>query len=205
MNFQEIKERKDFLTISKTDYNFTLGRNIEKTYRLFDKKTNILPPTIGYTFWKPKILQPEEKILWLQVKESSIWDKEKFKDVIELQEEVMRIVKKRNEQFHYRCWLINLTTWSWKWHLIIDITNYYQVNTLILVHNTKTLHELIKKFKDFTNIKPSQYGDGKKEVWAITIMTKRSFVLDNKKIKSFEEKATFGILKKGKRHFVKLI
>ncbi|PIR66801.1 MAG: tyrosine--tRNA ligase [Parcubacteria group bacterium CG10_big_fil_rev_8_21_14_0_10_36_14] len=29
--------------------------------------------------------------------------------------------------------------------------------------------------------------------------------LDNKKIKSFEEKATFGILKKGKRHFVKLI
>lgn len=175
MNSQEIKERKNFLTIQKKSYNHTLGRNVDVTYRFFDKKTDILPPTIDYTFWNWKALEPLKWNLWLKVNETTPENKEKFKEMILLQEETMRIIKKRNEQFNYRCWLLSLTTWSGKWHLIIDITEYYQVETLILVHNTKTLHELIKKFEDFTNIKPAQYGDGKKEIWPVTVMTKTSF------------------------------
>jgi len=173
---------QDFLTIRKNEYNFHLARNVERVFRLYDKKTSFLPPTINYIFEKKNTeLQPMNKTLWLEIKELPEEIKERFKDNIIIQEEVLRIIKKRNEKFNYRCWLIKLTTWKGKSHIILDVASYYQTNTLVLVHNVKTLWEMCQKFEDFTNIKPAQYGWGKKELWKITIMTKKSFVLDYEK------------------------
>jgi superfamily II DNA or RNA helicase len=92
------------------------------------------------------------------------------------------MIKKRNEEFNYRCGLIKLTTWKWKSHVIMDIVNYYQTPTLVLVHNIKTLWEMRVKFKEFSNITPAVYGWWKYEIWNITIMTKKSFCLDYDKI-----------------------
>lgn len=187
MNLIELRAKQSFLTIKKQEYNHHLGRNVDRTYRFYDTKTKILPPTIDYIYNKPWSVQlnPVEHILDLKLNEVPEETKERFKDNIEIQEEVLRVVKKRNEQFNYRCWLIKLTTWKWKSHVIMDITNYYQTNTLVLVHNVKTLWEMVEKFENFTNIKPAQYWGGKKEIWNITIMTKKSFSLDCEKINKF--------------------
>jgi len=186
MNLIELRAKQKFLTKRKEEYNIHLWRYIERVYRFFDKKTEYLPPTINYTYNWPWFLklEPIQKTLWLKIKKTTQENKIKFAENIIIQKEVLRIVKKRNEEFNYRCWLIKLTTGKGKTHIIIDITNYYQTNTLILVHNIKTLNEMIKKFKNFTNIIPSQYWWGKKEIWNITIMTKKSFALDSIKIKN---------------------
>jgi len=180
----ELRARQNFLTIRKQEYNIHLWRNVERVFRLYDKATKILPPTIDYIYNTPGSIQlaPIQKTLWLEVKESSPEVKEKFSDLIEIQSEVMRIVKKRNEDFSYRCGLIKLVTGWGKSHVIIDLANYYQTNTLVLVHNIKTLWEMVQKFSNYTNIKPSQYWDWKKEVWNITIMTKKSFTTDYKNL-----------------------
>lgn len=174
---------KDFLTIRKEIYNYTLERNIQKVFRFYNR--NFFPPTIWYTINPQNCnkLQPIEKTLNFELKE--IWEelKNQFKENINIQEKVLQMIKKRNEEYNYRCWLIKLTTWKWKSHVIMDIINYYQTSTLILVHNIKTLWELQEKFKKFSNIIPKIYWWWKKEVWNITIITKKSFALDYKKIK----------------------
>lgn len=177
-----MQEYKDFLTINKKFYNFYLDKMSIKTFRFYTQK--FFPPTIWYTFnpLNCKKLQPIEKTLNLQLKEIPENIKEQFKENIIIQEKVLEMIKKRNQEYNYRCWLIKLTTWKWKSHIIMDLTNYYQTNTLILVHNIKTLWEMKKKFEDFTNIIPSIYWWWKKDFWKITIMTKKSFSLDYDKI-----------------------
>lgn len=196
------KDITDFLTIEKREYNNHLSKMVDKKFYFFSIKEKafksvkgykrrdydndifFFPPTIDYTFNKlwTNNLQVINKTLWLKIKPTTKKDKIKFSENIRIQEEVLRIVKKRNETFNYRCWLIKLTTWKWKSHIIIDIANYYQTNTLILVHNVKTLSEMVEKFETFTNIKPSQYWWWKKEIWNIAIMTKKIFSLDQEKI-----------------------
>ena len=180
-------EIKDFLTIRKKVYNFWLDRTVEKVYRFY--KGKITPPTIWYTFdpRNCKPLSPIQKTLWLKLNDIPEEVKVRFAENIVIQEQVMDMIKKRDKEFNYRCWLIRLTTWKWKSHVIMDIANYYQAPTLVLVHNIKTLKEMVAKFKEFTNITPAQYWWGKKEIWDITICTKRSFWTDFEHfVKNFE-------------------
>ena len=181
---QNIKEINKFLLIRKEFYNFYLNKLSTKVFRFYQK--NYYPPTIDYVMNPQdltRILQPFDKILNLEIKEQSEEIKIRFAENIKIQESIMNIIKKRNEQFNYRSWLIKLKTWMWKSKVIIDITNYYQTNTLILVHNIKTLNEIQDKFKEFTNKIPWVYGWWKKEISSITIMTKKSFCLDSENIK----------------------
>ena len=46
----------------------------------------------------------------------------------------------------------------------MDIIEYLQTTTLILVTNKKLMQEMMDKFSEMTNITPSQYGDGKKDI-----------------------------------------
>jgi len=197
MNILEIK---DFLTIRKKVYNHFLDRMTDKVIRYYNWK--YLPPTIDYVIdptWIKNI--PEiEKTINLKIKEIPEQEKIKFKENIEIQNKVLEQIKKRNEKYNYRCWLIELKTWKWKSHVILDITKYYNTNTLILVHNVKTLWEMCEKFKKFTNIEPAQYWWWKKELWKITIMTKKSFTLDYKK---FSEKFSLVLIDEAPVQFTK--
>lgn len=177
-----IQKKQKFLTIEKQVYSFAIWGMTKKVFRFY--KNFLLPPTIDYTI-DPRNCEPlemPEKTLWMVKKEIPEEMKILFSENIKIQEKILEMVRKRNEEFHYRCWLIRLTTGKGKSHVVIDITNYYQVNTIILVHNVKTLWEMCKKIEEFTNIKPSVYWWWKKELWKITIMTKKSFVLDHRKI-----------------------
>lgn len=173
---------KTFLTTKKQIYSFYLGWIQEKTFRFY--RGSHVPPTLWYTMYLPNCekLPPVEKTLGLQLKELSQEEKEKFKENIEVQEKVLQMIQNRNEKHHYRCWLIQLTTGKGKSHVIMDITNYYQTNTLILCHNVKMLWEMREKFVKFSNITPCVYGGGKKELGPVTIMTKKSFTMDFAKI-----------------------
>ena len=173
---------KNFLTIRKQVFSFYLGWMQEKVFRFY--RGSHVPPTLWYTMYLPNCekLPPVEKTLWLQLKELSQEEKEKFKENIEVQEKVLQMITNRNEKHHYRCWLIQLTTGKGKSHVIMDIANYYQTNTLILCHNVKTLWEMREKFVKFSNIAPCVYGGWKKELGPVTIMTKKSFTMDFAKL-----------------------
>ena len=155
----------------------------KKVFRFYNGKFS--PLTLGYTMNPTACekLPPVEKTLNFSLTELDEKTKEAFADNIIIQEKVLESIRNRNEKHHYRCGLIRLTTGKGKSHIILDVTNYYQTNTLILVHNVKTLSEMREKFVKFSNIRPAIYGGGKKETGAITIMTKKSFTLDYDKIK----------------------
>lgn len=176
-----IKEKRDFYTIKKREFSFGSWKMVDRIFRFYAGAC--FPPTFDYIHPRGnKSTSAPEKTLNLKQNEVPEEIKARFADNIIIQREVMRIIKKRNEQFNYRCGLIRLTTWKGKSHIILDVAEYYQTNTLVLVHNVKTLQEMAKKFEDFTNIKPWVYWWGKKEIKNITIMTKRSFVMDYEKI-----------------------
>jgi len=105
--------------------------------------------------------------------------KERFAENIKLQEEIMRVVKKRNEQFNYKCGIIKAKTGIWKSHICMDIIEYLQTPTLILVSNLKLMQEMIDKIESMTNYKAmvSQYGGKYKDIGYLTVMTKKSFDL----------------------------
>ena len=135
----------------------------KKVFRFYNGKFS--PPTLGYTMNPTACekLPPVEKTLNFSLTELDEKTKEAFADNIIIQEKVLESIRNRNEKHHYRCGLIRLTTGKGKSHIILDVTNYYQTNTLILVHNVKTLSEMREKFVKFSNIKPAIYGGGKKE------------------------------------------
>ena len=178
---KEINQK--FLTIEKKEFSFGSQKLINKVFKLYQK--NIFPPTIFYTSPQWIFETPEiPKTLNFKQKEISKELFEKFKENIEIQKEVLNVIKTRNEKYKYRCWLIKLTTWKWKSHIIMDLVWYYQTNSLILVHNVKTLNEMYQKFKEFTNIVPAKYWWWKKDIWEITIMTKKSFTMDFEKFEN---------------------
>lgn len=174
---------KKFLTIEKKIFDYHNQKMKNQVFRFYNK--NFFPPTIWYTSpqWIFKT-QPPPKTLDFEQKQISIEMQDKFKENIAIQNEVINTIKQRNEKYWYRCWLIKLTTGKGKSHVIMDIVWYFQTNSLILVHNVKTLNEMVQKFKEFTNITPCKYGWWKKEIWAITIMTKKSFTMDYEKFEN---------------------
>lgn len=95
-----------------------------------------------------------------------------------------------------RTGLIEMKTGRWKSHVIMNIVNLFQEKTLIVVHNTGTLDDMVKKFEEFTNYevgvwygKKSTKKKSYKEIKDITITTHASFM---QQYKEFSGK--FGIV-----------
>lgn len=181
---------QNFLTIEKLEYSYWVWRNILKKIRLYDKKSDFLPPTINYTYNYevlkkiPVCEKYEPLVYYFQKNDINDEIKERFKKNIEIQWKVLEKIKARKEK-NYKCWLIKLSTWIWKSHVIIDIIELYNVPTLILVHNIKTMTDMHNNFKKFTNYKKIWlwWWQHKKEK-EITIMTKKSFCLHYDKLEN---------------------
>ncbi|MHA1379628.1 MAG: hypothetical protein ACTSRG_14740 [Candidatus Helarchaeota archaeon] len=98
----EIKEKRDFFTINKKEFSFASQKMVNRTYRLYAGAC--FPPTSDYIYPKGnKNTLPPRKTLNLEQKELPEEVKVRFAENIIIQDEVMRIVKKRAEQFNYRC------------------------------------------------------------------------------------------------------
>lgn len=186
---------KDFLTIIYEYYNFWVWQVIEKKIKFYSEewkwkdKKEYMPPTIQDIYYQtqnvPLFKKDFQQALWtFELDEPSEEIKEKLKENLARQDEVMKTIKLRNEKFNYNCWLIKAWTWVWKSVLAIKITWYFWCNTLILVSNVKLLWELKNRFKEFTWWEVATYGWWKKEIDSITICTKKSFSTDYEKIQS---------------------
>lgn len=180
---------KNFLTINYEYYNFWVSRVVEKSIKLYSEekiwkeKIEYMPPTIidihSQLFNTPIYKKQFKEMLWdIYIEEPNDQTKEKLKKNIERQNEVMDVIKLRNEKYNYNCWLIKAWTWVWKSVLAIKIAQYYKCNTLILVSNIKLLTELKDRFFEFTWLTVWVYGWWKKEIESITICTKKSFSTD---------------------------
>lgn len=178
MDKVELKKIKEYFTIEKQEFSFFSQKMQNKKHRLYTK--NWLPPMRRdllnlkrepYSKWQP---------LWFKKNEVSDEIKKRFAENISFQEEILRVIKKRNEQFNYRCWIIKAKTWMWKSVIAMDIIEYLQTTTLILVTNKKLMQEMVDKISEMTNFTPAQYWDGKKQIDFITVMTKKWFALADK-------------------------
>ena len=89
----------------------------------------------------------------------------------------------------YRTWLIEMKTWRWKGHIILQLANLFQEKILIACHSRSNMVDTINKFKEFSNYIPWEYHSTKKEIKDITITTHKSLV---NKTEMFKGK--FGIL-----------
>ena len=172
------EEINKFYTIKKTEFNFSTQKMKDVTILLHAK--GFYPPTMWSILktWRSRIYPWE---LSFKLKDIPEHIKTQFAKNIVIQKEIIDIIKLRNETYWYTCWIIKAKTWIWKSHIIMDIIEYLQQDTLILVSNKKLMAEMMVKFKQMTNIIPTQYGDGKKNIWNITIMTKSSFLKVDKK------------------------
>lgn len=183
---QELLELQEdlikFYTLEKQEFNYYTQKVQNKKYKFYTKiKLNYYFPPTWESIHKQKLKNPQNnQTKWFVRNPISDEDKIKFADNILLQEEIMRIIKKRREEFNYTCWIIKLQTWKWKSLVCMDIIEYLQDTTLILVSNLKLMQEMIDKFTNMTNYIPEQYWWWKKEIWYITIMTKASFLTATK-------------------------
>ncbi|HMS90643.1 MAG TPA: DEAD/DEAH box helicase family protein [Candidatus Absconditabacterales bacterium] len=186
---------KDFLTIIYEYYNFGVGQVIEKKIKFYSEegkgkdKKEYMPPTIQDIYYQtqnvPLFKKDFQQALGtFELDEPSEEIKEKLKENLARQDEVMKTIKLRNEKFNYNCGLIKAGTGVGKSVLAIKITGYFGCNTLILVSNVKLLGELKNRFKEFIGWEVGVYGGGKKEIEAITICTKKSFSTDYEKIQN---------------------
>lgn len=168
----EQSEINKFYSIHKSEFCLRDQKMKEINIKLYSWK--LMPPTMGSVL-KTQRARINSSDLWFKLNEQSEEIKKKFKDQINIQWEIIKIIHQRNHEYGYRCWIIKLETGLWKGNLATQIVNYYQNDTLILVSNTKLLKEMIDRFQEFSNITPAQYGWWKKEIWKITICTKKSF------------------------------
>lgn len=178
MKKTELKKIKDYFTIEKQEFSFFSQKMQNKKHKFYTK--DWLPP-----MWKDLLnIQREPYSKWQDIwfKQNVVPDniKEIFAENIKLQEDVLRIIKKRNEQFNYRCWIIKAKTGMWKTHIVMDIIEYLQTTILILVTNKKLMQEMVDKISEMTNFTPAQYWDGKKQIDYITVMTKKWFSMASK-------------------------
>ena len=174
---------KDFYTIEIQEFSFSRQRLIDKKIEMFFWE--YFPPTIYSVLWKNWKPIPKWSI-GFELKEASETIKEKFAKNISIQKEIIEIIKTRNENYWYQCWMIKLETWMWKWNLATQIVNYFQQPTLILVSNKKLQAEMIERFEEFSNTSPSQYWWGKKNIENITVCTKQSFLKDYESFSHFK-------------------
>jgi len=174
MNKDQLKQIKEFFTIEKKEFSFYMQKMVNKKHKFFTR--DCLPPMykdimklerFPYTVWTP---------IWF--KQNVIPDeiKARFAENISFQENILRIIKKRNEAYNYRCGIIKAKTGMGKTHIVMDIIEYLQCTTLVLVTNKKLMQEMMDKMASMTNFTPAQYWDGKKNIDFVTIMTKSSFL-----------------------------
>ena len=183
MTDEQLREYKEFFTITKQEFSYFSQKMINKKHKFYTK--HWLPPMYK------EILNPTNKewdLQRLQVcngkpihfRQNPIRDelKDRFKDNIKLQADIMKIIKMRVEDYAYKCWIIKVKTGMGKTHIIMDIIQFLQSPTLILVSNLKLMQEMIDKIEAMSNFKDSvgQYGGNKEEVKLITVMTKSSFL-----------------------------
>ncbi len=184
---------KDFLTIVYDYYNFWVERTIEKKIKLYSEewiwnnKVEYLSPTIQDVYYQkynvPLFAKNFKKHLWrFWIRDSTPEELVKYAKNIERQDEVMSIIKLRNEKFNYNCWLIKAWTWVWKTIMWIKISQYFECNTLILVPNSVIMKQFSDSFLDFCVLTIWKYWDWYKEIEPITVCTKKSFFLDHEKI-----------------------
>ncbi|MDD3302252.1 MAG: DEAD/DEAH box helicase family protein [Candidatus Gracilibacteria bacterium] len=184
---------KDFLTIVYDYYNFGVERTIEKKIKLYSEegignnKVEYLSPTIQDVYYQkynvPLFAKNFKKHLgrfW--IRDSTPEELVKYAKNIERQDEVMSIIKLRNEKFNYNCGLIKAGTGVGKTIMGIKISQYFECNTLILVPNSVIMKQFSDSFLDFCVLTIGKYGDGYKEIEPITVCTKKSFFLDHEKI-----------------------
>lgn len=175
MNISQIRT---FYTIEKQEFSYLSQKMVNKKHRFYYK--NFLPPT------HKSVLRMDypafNRGYEIGFKQNEVSDeiKERFAENIKLQADVLRVVKKRVEDYNYRCWIIKAKTWMGKSHIVMDIIEYLQLTTLVLVSNKKLMQEMHEKITSMSNTYVSIYGDGKKELWPITVMTKKSFSLCSK-------------------------
>jgi len=181
MNIEQLNTYKKFFTFSKQEFNFFSQKLQNKKYRFYN--WNYLPPLykcIINPYNKEGDLHRDfliwEWLIWFKQKEVAADIKERFAENIEFQQKIMDQITMRVEDYKYFCGIIKAKTGMWKSHIIMDIIEYLQQPTLILVSNKKLMSEMIEKFTTLSNSKPWQYGDWKKELAGITIMTKSSFL-----------------------------
>ena len=175
MNEQELNKHKLFYTIEKQEFNYFAQKMVNKKHRLYTR--HCLPPNYKDVLWLQRYLPEVWLENWFKQKEQSKEIIKRFKENIKLQKNILTIIQKRINKFNYKCWIIKAKTWIGKTHIIMDIIEELQLPTLILVTNKKLMQEMIDKFVLMSNYEPSQYGDGKKDISHITIMTKTSFNL----------------------------
>ena len=169
-----------FYTIHKKEYNHYLNKLVDKKYKFFTKmkwsKEIFFPPTHKHVLKLDREKVDVNVNIWFKQNPVPASVKKRFAENIELQADIMRIIKKRHIDFNYPCGIIKAKTGIWKSHIVMDIIEYLQTPTLVLVSNKKLMQEMIDKFKEHTNITPSQYWWWKKDIWNITIMTKSSLI-----------------------------
>ena len=166
---------ENFYKIKIQEFSFSSNRLIDKTIHLCRGK--YFPPTYHSVIWDDR-KTIEKWVLDFHLKEVPEDIQEKFAKNIHIQQQIIDIIQWRNEDYWYNCWMIKLETWIWKWNLATQIVDYYKQPTLILVSNKKLQAEMIERFEEFSNIKPAQYWWGKKNIWPITVCTKKSFSKD---------------------------
>ena len=96
------------------------------------------------------------------------------------QNKVADIINRRALEYKYYCGLIDMKTGTGKSHMIMWLTKYIGKSTLILVHNKKTLQEMVQKCTEYMWEEPGVYfWDEKRINPFITICTHDSFVQCN--------------------------
>lgn len=173
-------KKKEFYTIHKKEYNHYMNKLVDKKYKFFSKlKWNpklYFPPTSNAVLWLDRDIVDVDCNIWFKQNPVPASVKKRFAENIELQAEIMRVIKKRHKEFNYPCGIIKAKTGIWKSHIIMDIIEYLQTPSLILVSNTKLMQEMMEKITEHTNFTPSQFWWWKKDIWNITIMTKSSLI-----------------------------
>ena len=172
-----IKLRK-FYTIQKREFSYFSQKIVIKNHKFYYRE--FLPPTYKSVLYIDCPVFERKYDIWFKQNKVSDHIKERFADNIKLQSDVLKIIKNRIEYENYRCWIVKAKTWMGKSHIIMDIIEYLQLRTLILVSNKKLMQELYDKISTMSNAYVSVYGGGKKDLWVITIMTKKSFYLCEK-------------------------
>lgn len=95
-------------------------------------------------------------------------------DMIDEQDEILS----RIEFFNMRTGLIEMKTGRGKSIAIMRIVAHFQEPTLIVVHNKKTVQEMMEKFEKFAGRKIGCYYSTKKDMQEITVTTHKTFVLN---------------------------
>ncbi len=187
MNKEQFLKYRAFFTIEKTIFDYFSQKMQNKKHRFYTKIT--LPPMYKHLLnptnkegdlYRDSFNYPDE--VWFKQKEISAEIRMRFIENIKLQNQIMDIIKKRVIEYNYWCGIIKVKTGMWKTHIVMDIIEYLQVPTLILVSNKKLMSEMIEKISTMSNISPEQYWDWKKNIGKITVMTKSSYLIVDKEL-----------------------